>query len=97
MYKGDEDITFLKGGNNGIELLQEKLQDPAATPQDLYRIKVSSLRETYRYISWNFTTITGQESMTTIPWLAIHILHFRVHGNVIFGWEKIYLMNSLHN
>jgi hypothetical protein len=88
-YKGDEARTFLKGRNNGIELLQEYLQDPATMPQDLSRIQVSSLKDPYREIAWIFTRITGQDSTTTIPRLALYILHFTVHENAIFDWEKI--------
>jgi len=34
-YKGYEARNFLKGRNNGIELLQEYLQDPIEIPKDL--------------------------------------------------------------
>jgi hypothetical protein len=47
-YKGEEAITFLKGRNNGIELLQEYLQDPTTMPQYLSKIQVSSLKYLYR-------------------------------------------------
>jgi hypothetical protein len=77
-YKGDEARNFLKGRNNGIELLQEYLQDPTTIPQDLSRIQVSSLKDPYREIAWIFTRITGQDSTTTIPRLALYILHFTV-------------------
>jgi hypothetical protein len=46
-YKGDKARNFLKGRNNGIELLQEYFQDPATMPQDLSRIQVSSLKYPY--------------------------------------------------
>jgi hypothetical protein len=46
-YKGDEPRIFLKGRNNGIELLQEYLQDPTTIPQDLSKIQVSSLKDPY--------------------------------------------------
>jgi hypothetical protein len=37
-YKGEGTRNFLKGRNNGIEILQEYLQDAATMPQDLSRI-----------------------------------------------------------
>jgi hypothetical protein len=88
-YKGEDAINFLRGKNNGIELLQEYLQDPVAMSKDLSRIQVSSLKDPYREISWLFTRVTGQDSTTTIPRLALYILYFTVHEDVVFYWEKI--------
>jgi hypothetical protein len=88
-YKGDKARTFIKGRNNGIDLLQEYLQDPAAMPQDLFRIQVSSLKDPYQEIAWLFTRISALEYTSTIPRLALYILHFTIHENVIFDWEKI--------
>jgi hypothetical protein len=44
IYKGEEARNFLKGKNNGIDLLQEYLHDPASMPEDVYKIQVSSLK-----------------------------------------------------
>jgi hypothetical protein len=79
----------LKGRNNGIELLQEYLQDPTTIPQDLSRIQVSSLKDPYREMDWIFTRITGQYSTKTIPRFSLYILHFTIHENVVFDWAKI--------
>jgi hypothetical protein len=89
VYKGEEARNFLKRKNNGIELLQEYLHDPASMPEDISRIQVSSLKNPYKEISWLFTRIVGQDSMETIPRLALYILHFTVHENAIFDWAKI--------
>jgi hypothetical protein len=58
-------------------------------PEDISRIQVSSLKNPYRELAWIFTRITGQESMTTIPWLALYILYFTIHEEAIFDWGKI--------
>jgi hypothetical protein len=50
---------------------------------------VSSLKHPYREIAWIFTRIIGQDSTVTIPRLALYILHFIVHEDVFFDWEKI--------
>jgi hypothetical protein len=47
------------------------------------------LKDPYREIAWNFTRITGQDSMTTIPRLVLYILRFIFNGDVIFDLEKI--------
>jgi hypothetical protein len=61
-FKGDEARSFLKEKNNGLELLQEYLEDPSTMPEDISRIQVSSLKNPYREVAWIFTRITGQES-----------------------------------
>jgi len=48
VYKGEEDINFLKRKNNGINILQEYLHDPASMPKDISRIQVSSLKNHYK-------------------------------------------------
>jgi hypothetical protein len=57
--------------------------------KDLSRIQVSSLKDPYQEIAWLFTRVTGQDSTKTIPWLALYILYFVVHEDVIFDWKKI--------
>jgi hypothetical protein len=79
----------LKERNNGLELLQEYLEDPTMMPEDLSNIQVSLLKNPYREITWIFSRVAGQESTTTIPRLALYILHFTVHEKEIFDWEKI--------
>jgi hypothetical protein len=88
-FKGDEARNFLKEKNNGLELLQEYLEDPTTMPEDISRIQVSSLKNPYRELAWIFTRITGQESTTTIPRLALYILYFTIHEEAIFDWGKI--------
>jgi hypothetical protein len=90
-YKRKYAINFLRGKNNGNELLQEYLQDPTTISEDLFRIQVSSLKHPYRGINWLFTRVTGHDYMTTIPQLALYILYFTVPENDVFNWEKIIL------
>ena len=56
--------------------------------EDLFNIHARLLKKPYREIAWLFTRVIGQDSTTTIPRLAIYILHFTVHEQVIFNWEK---------
>jgi hypothetical protein len=35
VYKGEESRNLLRNKNNGIELLQEYLHDPASIPEDI--------------------------------------------------------------
>jgi hypothetical protein len=88
-YKGVDAINFLRGENNGIELLQEYIQDTTTISKDLSRIQVISLKYPYREIAWLFTRVTGQDSIITIPRLALYILYFTVDEDAIFYWEKI--------
>jgi hypothetical protein len=46
-FKGDEARSFLKEKNNGLELLQEYLEDPSTMPEDISRIQVSLLKNPY--------------------------------------------------
>jgi len=87
-YKGEDAINFLRGKNNGIELLQEYIQDPTMISEDLSRIQVSSLKDAYRETAWLFTRVTSHDS-TTIPRLALYILYFTIHEDVVFYWAKI--------
>ena len=48
VYKEEEAENFMKRKNNGIELLQEYLQDHASMPKDLSRIQVSYLKHPYK-------------------------------------------------
>jgi hypothetical protein len=48
VYKGEEAINFLKIKNNGIEILQEYLHDPATMPEDISIIQVISLKKPYK-------------------------------------------------
>jgi hypothetical protein len=50
---------------------------------------VISLKDPYKEIAWLFTRFVGQDSIETIPWLELYILHFIVHENVIFDQAKI--------
>jgi hypothetical protein len=86
-FKGDEARSFLKEKYSGLELLQEYLEDPTTMPQDISNIQVSSLKNPYREIAWIFSRVSGQYSTTTIPRLALYILHFIGHEQVIFDWE----------
>jgi hypothetical protein len=58
-------------------------------PEDLSNIQVSLLKTPYQEIAWFFARVTGQDSTTTIHWLALYILHFTVHEQEIFDWAKI--------
>ena len=69
-------------------LLQEYLQDPTTISKDLSKIQVSSLKDPYREIAFLFTRVIGRDFIATIPRLALNILHFTVHENAIFEWEK---------
>jgi len=57
--------------------------------EDLSRIQVNSLKDPYREIAWLFTRVTSQDSTTTVPRLALYILYFTVHEDVIFYWANI--------
>jgi hypothetical protein len=48
VYKGKEAEKILKIKNNGIELLQEYLHDPASILEDISKIQVSSLKHPYK-------------------------------------------------
>jgi hypothetical protein len=72
-YREEDANDFLRGKNNGNDLLHEYLKDPTMMPEDLSRIHVSSLKDPYREISWFFTRVMGQDSTTTIPPLALYI------------------------
>jgi hypothetical protein len=67
VYKGQEARNFLKRKNNGLELIQEYLHDPATMPEDISRIQVISLKDPYKEIAWLFTRFVGQDSIETIP------------------------------
>jgi len=54
-FKGYEAKSFLKERNNGLELLQEYLEDPKMKPEYLSNIQVSLLKNLYREITWLFT------------------------------------------
>jgi hypothetical protein len=57
-FKGNEAKIFLKEKNNGLDLLQEYLEDPSTMPEDISIIQVSSLKNLYREVAWIFTRIT---------------------------------------
>jgi hypothetical protein len=46
-FKGEEARSFLKEKNNGLELLQEYLEDPSTMLEDISRIQVGSLKNPY--------------------------------------------------
>jgi hypothetical protein len=96
-FKGDEAKSFLKERNNGLELLQEYLEDPTMMPEDLSNIQVSLLKNPYREITWIFTRVVGQESTTTIPRLALYILHFTVHEKKFLTGQRLFLEKYLFN
>jgi hypothetical protein len=43
-FKGEEERNFLKNKNNGLDLLQEYLEDLATMSVDISRIQVSLLK-----------------------------------------------------
>jgi hypothetical protein len=88
-FKGDEARNFLKEKNNGLELLQEYLEDPTTMPEDISRIQVNSLKNPYRELAWLFTRLQVRNPWTTIPRLALYILYFTIHEEAIFDWGKI--------
>jgi hypothetical protein len=51
-FKGDEARSFLKEKNNGLDLLQEYLEDPATMSEDISRIQFKSLKNPYREVAW---------------------------------------------
>ena len=87
--KGDEAISFLKERDNGLELLQEYLEDSATILEDISKSQVSLLKNPYREIACIFTRVTGQESTSTIPRLSLYILYFTIHEQAFFDWVKI--------
>jgi hypothetical protein len=88
-FKGEEARKFLEEINFGLEILSEYLEDPTTMTEDLENIKVNLLENPYKEIAWLFTRVTGQESIITIPHLALHILYFTIHEKEIFDWAKI--------
>ena len=85
VYKGEDTKNFLTGENNGIELLQEYLQDLSSIPEDISKIQVISLKDPYKNIAWLFTRVVRQDFTGTIPQFALYIFHFKVHENEIFN------------
>ena len=83
-FKGDEARSILKEKDSGLELLQEYLEDPTTMPQDISNIQGISLKNPYQEIACLFSRVTGQDSTTIIPWLALNILQFIFHEQVIF-------------
>jgi hypothetical protein len=88
-FKGEDSKQFLAKHNNGLDLLPDFLEDPMVVPEDITSLQVSSFRNPFREIAWLFTRITGQESTTTISWMALYILYFTVKEQAIFYWGKL--------
>jgi hypothetical protein len=83
-FKSTEVEDFLKTKNGGLELLQDYLEDPRTSPDDLSNIHVSSLENPYGEMGWLFTRASSQESTTIVPRLSLYILYFSIHENTIF-------------
>jgi hypothetical protein len=47
VYKGEEAINFLKTKNNGLDLLQEYLNEPVVILEDISRIQEIHLKDPY--------------------------------------------------
>jgi hypothetical protein len=69
---------FLKKHNNGVDLLPEKLENPASIPEDITRIQVDSFKNPFQEIACLFTKLIGQESTATISSMILFILYFIV-------------------
>jgi hypothetical protein len=89
VFKSVEAEYFLKMKKGGFKLLQDYLEDPTIFLEDLSNIQVCSLKNPYREMAWLFARITGQESTTIVPKLALYILYFSIHENAIFDWSRI--------
>jgi hypothetical protein len=70
-FKGEYCKQILIKHNNGLDLLPDFLEDPMVIPKYITSFQVSSFRNPFREIAWLFTRITGQESTTTISWMAL--------------------------
>jgi hypothetical protein len=46
-------------------------------------------------MAWLFSRITGQESTTIVPKLALYILYFSIHENTIFNWPRLFQVSYL--
>jgi hypothetical protein len=88
-FKGEDCRIFLKKHDNVLDLFPEFLENLATVPKDITRIQVDSFKNPFLEISWLFTRLTGQESITIISCMILYILYFIVKEQVIFDWEKL--------
>jgi hypothetical protein len=64
--------------------LQQYLEDPTIMHEDLSTIQVILLKYPYREMAWLFSRVVGQESIASVPHLALYILHLSIHEKVAF-------------
>jgi hypothetical protein len=83
-FKGEDCRYFLKGHNNGLDLLPKYLENPASILEDITMIKVDSFKNPFHEIAWFFTRLTGQESIVTIYRMILYILYFTLKEQSIF-------------
>jgi hypothetical protein len=83
-FKVNEAKEFLKTGNGGWDLLQQYLEYMVTMKEDLSTIKVSQLRKPYQEMAWLFSRVVVQESIATVPRLALYVLYFSIHEKAIF-------------
>jgi hypothetical protein len=88
MFRGEDYKQFLAKHNNRLDLLPHLMEDPILVPEDITSLQVSSFRNPFHEIAWFFTRITGQESTTTVSWMALYILYFTVNEQAIFYCGK---------
>jgi hypothetical protein len=88
-FKGKDCKDFLKKHNNGLDVLQDYLENPTSILVDITIIHVDSLKNTYREIAWLFTRIIGQENIASISRMILYILYFTIQEKSIFDQGKL--------
>jgi hypothetical protein len=88
-FRGQDCKQFLKKHDNGLDLLPKFLEDPTTVLEYITNLQVSSFRNPFWEIAWQFTRITRQESMTSISHMVLYILYFTVKEQSIFDWRKL--------
>jgi hypothetical protein len=88
-FRGEDCKQFLAKHNNVLDLLPHFLENPLLVPEDITIMQVSSFRNPFRKIAWLFKRITGQESTTTVSFMALYILYFTVNEQAIFDWGRL--------
>jgi len=87
-FKVEQAKYFITSKNDGRDLLPQCLEDPNIIREDLSMIWVNLFKKPYKEMAWLLARVLGQESTSTIPYLALYILYYFVQGKIIFDWSK---------
>jgi hypothetical protein len=88
-FRGQDCNQFLEKHDNGLDILDEFLEDLTTVFEDITRLQASSFRNPFQEIAWLFTRITGHASTTSISYIIIYIFYFTVKEQYIFDWGKL--------